>query len=176
VLQRWRIDKVRPYAPTGARLLDIGSSDGALYERFRNLGQYVGIEPGLGSDRPLGPNARLIRGMFPRDLTNRGPFDTICMLAVLEHIPPDAHSTIARGCFEHLRPGGHLVVTVPSPRADSVLHVLRFLRVIDGMSLSQHYGFHPGQVGHLFERAGLRLVKRRRFELGFNNLFIFQRP
>jgi SAM-dependent methyltransferase len=175
-MQRWRIDKVRRYAPVGARLLDIGSSDGALYERFRHLGQYVGIEPGLESDRSLGPNARLIRGMFPRDLSDRGPFDTICMLAVLEHIPPDAHPTIARGCFEHLRPGGHLVVTVPSPRADSVLRVLRFLRIIDGMSLNQHYGFHPGQVGPLFEQAGLRLVKKNRFQLGFNNLFVFQRP
>jgi 2-polyprenyl-3-methyl-5-hydroxy-6-metoxy-1,4-benzoquinol methylase len=176
VMQRWRIEKVRPYVPAGARVLDIGSSDGALYESIRNLGQYVGIEPDLDSDRALGPNARLIRGMVPKDLAGQGPFDTICMLAVLEHIPPNAHPAIARGCFENLRPGGHLVVTVPSPRADGLLHLLRFLRVIDGMSLNQHYGFPPKRTGQLFERVGLKLVKKRRFQLGFNNLFVFQRP
>jgi 2-polyprenyl-3-methyl-5-hydroxy-6-metoxy-1,4-benzoquinol methylase len=176
VLQRWRIEKVRPYVTAGARLLDIGSSNGALSERILDLGQYVGIEPGLASDHSLGPNARLIRGIFPRDLPDSEPFDTICMLAVLEHIPPDVHPTIARGCFEHLRRGGHLVVTVPSPWADGVLHALRFLRIISGMSLDQHYGFHPKQAVHLFRGAGLRLVKKSRFQVGFNNLFVFQRP
>lgn len=157
-------------------MLDIGSSDGALYERIRNLGQYVGMNTGLDSDRLLGANARLIRGMFPRDLNDHAPFDTICMLAVVEHIPPDAHATLARECFEHLRVGGYLLVTVPSPRADGVLNVLRFLRVINGISLNQHYGFRPKQTAQLFERAGLRMVKKRRFELGFNTLFVFQRP
>lgn len=176
VLQRWRIGKVRPYVPAGARVLDIGSSDGALYECFPDLDQYVGIEPSLAGDRSLGPNARLIRGIFPRDLTDPAPFDTICMLAVLEHIPPDAHPTIASGCFEHLRRGGHLVVTVPSPRTDAVLYAIKFLRIIDGMSMDQHYGFDPTQAVGLFSGAGLRLVKKSRFQFGFNNLFVFQRP
>ena len=176
MLQRWRIEKVRLYATAGARLLDIGSSDGALYERFPDLGQYVGIEPGVASDRSLGPNARLIRGVFPRDLADSDPFDAICMLAVLEHIPQDVHPTIARGCFQHLRPGGHLVLTVPSPRADGVLDALRFLRIIGGMSLHQHYGFQPRRAVPLFTEAGLRLVKKTRFQLGFNNLLVFQHP
>jgi 2-polyprenyl-3-methyl-5-hydroxy-6-metoxy-1,4-benzoquinol methylase len=116
-----------------------------------------------------------VRGLFPQDLPDHSPFDVISMLAVLEHIPPDGQGAIARSCLEHLKPGGHVVITVPSPQADLVLDTLRFLRIIDGMALEQHYGFKPHETTGLFEGAGLRLVKKRRFQLGFNNLFVFQK-
>ena len=63
------------------------------------------------------------------------------MLAVLEHVQPAEQPVFAAACAKHLRPGGLLVVTTPAPAVDLILDVLTFLRLIDGMSLEQHYGF-----------------------------------
>ena len=176
VLQSWRISKVRPYAPPGTRVLDIGSSDGELYHQLPKLGSYIGIEPDLPATHQIGPQGTLIRGLFPQDLPDRTPFDVIAMLAVLEHIPTENQPPLATACFDYLKPGGHLVITVPSPQADLVLSTLRFLRIIDGMSLEQHYGFKPATTPAIFGSPGLQLILKRRFQFGFNNLFVFRRP
>ncbi|HEY7819578.1 MAG TPA: hypothetical protein VIG29_15255, partial [Vicinamibacteria bacterium] len=54
-------------------------------------------------------------------------------------------------------------------------HALKFLRLIDGMALDEHHGFEPSDTPAIFSGFGLRLVRRRKFQLGLNNLFVFQR-
>ena len=98
------------------------------------------------------------------------------MLAVLEHVPSEEQAALARACFQCLVPAGLVALTVPSPAVDRILGALRCMRLIDGMALEQHYGFEPDQTIALFTGAGFRLVSHRRFELGLNNLFVFQKP
>jgi 2-polyprenyl-3-methyl-5-hydroxy-6-metoxy-1,4-benzoquinol methylase len=175
ILQQWRIDKVRPYVSQGARVLDLGCADGALYQRLQaTVGEVVGIDPTLDHNVVMG-RCRLIAGRFPKDLPDTEPFDAITMLAVLEHIPLDEQPGLAAECARRLRPGGHLIITVPSPVVDRILSVLQFLRLIDGMSLEEHYGFEPSVVPALFGVNNMRLVKASAFQLGCNNLFVFQR-
>jgi hypothetical protein len=78
-----------------------------------------------------------------------------------------------RAIGRRLEHGGVLVATVPSPLVDHILHVLMFLRLIDGQEAHQHYGFVPKDLIKLFE-GNLRLVKHRKFQLGLNNLFVFE--
>lgn len=174
-LQNWRIDMVRPYLQPGGRVLDIGCADGALFRRQPGLGAYVGLDPAL--TQPLdAPPLCLIRGVFPDDLPSREPFDAITMLAVLEHIPPAQYERLARECAGYLKPGGYLLITVPSAVVDRILDVLHWARLIDGMALEEHHGFSAGQTPAIFAGADdLELVKRRRFQLGLNNLFVFRR-
>ena len=173
-LQNWRIDKVRPYLRPGARVLDIGCADGALFRRIPGLGSYIGLDPAL--DQPLDqPPVRLIRGMFPDALPNHEPFDAITMLAVLEHVPPDQYDRLARECSAHLKPGGRLLITVPSAIVDRILDLLHALRLIDGMALDEHHGFSADRTPYLFAATNLELVDRKPFQLGLNNLFVFRR-
>ena len=175
VLQRWRNAKARPYVAPGARVLDIGCADGALFRQFHSLiGEGVGIDPTL--DYAVdGENYRLIPGRFPDDVTDERRFDVITMLAVLEHVPAAYQPRWAEACARLLADGGHLVITVPSPSADGILRALQSLRLIDGMSLEQHYGFDPRTAPAIFGVDGLALVKFERFQLGFNNLLVFER-
>ena len=175
ILQQWRIAKARPYVSQGARLLDLGSADGALYHRLQaTVGEVVGIDPALEQNIEMG-RCRLIAGRFPEALPDTEPFDAITMLAVLEHIPIDEQPGLAAECARRLKPGGYLIITVPNPVVDRILSVLRFLRLIDGMSLEEHYGFEPSVVPALFGGNNMRLVKASAFQLGCNNLFVFQR-
>lgn len=174
LLQRWRIAKVRPYLKTGARVLDIGCADGALFRIVPGLGESVGIDPTLTAPATVGA-ARLQKGNFPADLPDAAPFDAITMLAVLEHIPRHEQAALAQHCRDALAPGSLLLITAPARMVDHVLTVLQFLRLIDGMSLEEHYGFEPGETMAIFGHAGFRLVKAERFQLGLNHLFVFER-
>jgi 2-polyprenyl-3-methyl-5-hydroxy-6-metoxy-1,4-benzoquinol methylase len=162
------------YLPKQSRVLDIGCADGALFRILPYLRNGVGIDPEV-SAVPTG-NAQLIRGMFPQNLPDNGPFDAITMLAVLEHIPKESQPILAQHCCRYLRSRGRLIITVPSPQTDYVLSVLRTLRLIHGMSLEQHYGYDVKLTPDLFEPAGFKLLVARKFQLGLNNLFVFEKP
>lgn len=168
--------KAAAFIGRGDCVLDIGSADGALFRLVPDLGPSVGIEPELESEHiSESPNVDYYRGYFPAALPGPMTFDAITMLAVLEHVPSDQQESLARACAAHLKPGGRLIVTVPSQAVDYVLTVLKWLGVIDGMSLHQHYGFEASQTPKIFLPHGLRLIAARRFQLGLNNLFVFGR-
>jgi hypothetical protein len=68
-----------------------------------------------------------------------------------------------------------VIVTVPSPRVDDILGVLTRLRLVKGMSLEEHYGFDPAQTESVFSPPRFRVAHRGRFQLGLNNLFVFEK-
>lgn len=175
ILQSWRIAKARPYLNPGARVLDIGSADGELFQRLTFISRdSLGIDPTLKADATVA-GVRLIAGYFPNDMPDARPFDAITMLAVLEHFPAAAYPDLTRGCARFLKPGGHLIITVPSAVVDHVLAVLKFLRLIHGMSLEEHHGFEVGQTPGIFPEPEFQIFVRKRFQLGMNNLFVFRR-
>jgi SAM-dependent methyltransferase len=176
VLERWRIRVVARYLFHRDRLLDIGCGNGEIFRQLRWLGPSVGVDPALtGENMPTIPNTRFFSGMFPEVLPEPMTFDAITLLAVLEHLPPDTQTMLARDCAAHLKPGGRLILTIPSPFTDYVLWVLTTLRIMHGTSLHQHYGFDIRKTPQVFEPHGFRLLAHKRFQLGLNNLFVFER-
>lgn len=175
ILQQWRFAKARPYIPCAARVLDIGSRDGTLFQRFDGL-----IRGGMGIDPVLKHNTHiddvlLIAGCFPKHMPDVEPFDAITMLAVLEHIPPSEYAHLSHACARFLKPGGVLIITVPSSKVDLILRVLKFFRLIDGMSLEQHFGYDVAQTTVIFSADCFDLKRHTRFQLGLNHVFVFKR-
>jgi SAM-dependent methyltransferase len=175
-LRRWRFSKARPYVGPADRVLDVGCGDGAF---FRYLGE--GFASGIGVDpdltRPVEAGRyRLVPARFPDAFETSDRFTVITMLAVLEHMPDPILRTVPQRCLDILDPDGKVVITVPAPAVDSILHLLIRLRVMRGSAVHEHHGLDPWMIPALFREAGFRPLALKRFELGLNNLFVFQRP
>ncbi len=158
-------------------MLDVGCAEGALFDLLRGrIAGGVGIDP----DAPPPGTARqregvhLVRGLFPADAPDQ-KFDAITMLAVVEHLPASSYAATGAAAARLLRDGGSLIVTVPEPVVDHIVKLLQRLRLAEGMSLHEHHGFLTAQTRAIFEPAGFQLIRHRRFQLGLNNLFVFER-
>lgn len=177
-IQKLRISKAAKYIPADSRLLDIGCADGAIFQQLSNkIREGVGIDPGIptGSN---GSNFQLVRGYFPEDMPpSQFDFDVVTLLAVLEHIPMEKQLLLAENIFRYLDSGGLLIISVPlSPHVDKILDVLKFLHLIDGMALEEHFGFDIKTVVDTFTKYGFDLIQHEYFQFGLNNLFVFKKP
>jgi hypothetical protein len=172
-LRRRRFAKASPWLPQHSRVLDIGSSDLALFGYRPDL-VGVGLDP---DPQPSGARSgvELRRGTFPSGILAGETFDAIVMLAVAEHVQPAELRKWSAQLPAVLAAGGTLVITVPSPLVDYILHFLLKLKLVAGIAAHQHYGFRPAWVTALFSSPELELLIHKRFQLGLNNLFVFRR-
>ncbi len=174
-VQRWRIAKAVPFIGKGAKILDIGSGEGELFEVLGDRISFgIGVEP-LLPETIEGPRYRVIPGPFPPQAPFAQKFDVITILAVLEHFPEEVLQTCCKTCRELLNTGGHVIITVPSRYVDGILNLMRFLKLVDAETLGEHHGFDVSMVAKLFPPAHFRLVTKKKFQLGFNNLFVFRK-
>ena len=113
------------------------------------------------------------KGTFPGLNLQQTNFDAIIMLAVLEHIPKEKLNLISEECRALLKINGLLLMTVPSKRVDFILRILKKIKLIEAETLDQHYGFDVNRVEELFDSWHFKLLVKRKFQLGLNNLFVF---
>jgi hypothetical protein len=175
LLQRWRLRMGMQWLGNDVRVIDVGAHRGELFEALGpRLREGFGIESLADCERQA---AKFVihRGLFPVVKPAGTEWDAITLFAVLEHIPRAEHAILARACFDLLRVGGRVVITVPAKAADHLLFGLRLFRLIDGMSLEEHFGFEAAETDQVFSAPLFKLVQHRRFQLGFNNLFVFEK-
>jgi 2-polyprenyl-3-methyl-5-hydroxy-6-metoxy-1,4-benzoquinol methylase len=176
-IQSLRFRMAGKFLQPKSKLLDIGCNQCEFFTYLKNQEIHgVGIDAQPeGKITNLPPNVSFIQAVFPSARLTGQRFDNITILAVLEHIPASHQKKFAEACHELLEKKGKVIITVPSPIVDYILHMLRFLRVIHGMSVEQHHGFKPGDTLPLFEQAGFNLVRHKTFEFGLNHLFVFEK-
>ena len=175
-LQNWRMRQALHHVRSKARDIDVGAHEGELFEKLgARLAAGFGIEPLLTSS--LQRASYVVEpGYFPTVRPPAGEsWDAITMLAVLEHVPRSSQAALAEACHQLLKPGGRVIITVPSQAVDHVLSVLKFLRLIDGMSLEEHFGFEPAETLRIFSEPRFKLIRHSRFQLGLNHLYVFEK-
>ncbi len=175
-LQNARIKQARRFVHKNDTVLDIGSADGVMFDKWKGyISCGVGIDPTLTSK--ISTDYYVLHpGYFPDACIDGMQFNVITLLAVLEHIPSNQQKSFAQACFDFLQPKGRLIITVPSPQVDQILEVLLKLKLIEGMSLEEHYGYKPEHTEQIFSEAKLKLIHQEKFQFGLNNLFVFEKP
>lgn len=171
-LRKARISAALPHL-AGA-VLDFGCGVGAL-AGFIPPDRYTGAD----SDAESLERARVLHpshGFYhPPELGALGrTFDSIALLAVLEHVADRAEFLATLGTF--LAPRGRIVITTPHPVSDSVHRAGSRLGLFSREAGEEHGSLISGvEMGRLARGAGFTLALRRRFLLGMNQLFILEK-
>ena len=176
VLRRMRIGRVLPYVKRvpGCRLLDVGC--GWEARLLRELEPYIASGCGIDFKAPAldTPKLRTIAARLDERLPfDSESFDVVTMLAVLEHLEKPAH--IMREIARLLRPGGRLLLTVPSWYAKPVLEFLAFkLGLVNPEEIRDHKTyFNRADLLRLVAGCGGLVVERHRyFQAGMNNYLV----
>ena len=155
-----------PVTKSTPRLLDVGCAHGWFIERASSRFDVTGIEPDAGVAAATRARGLPVRsGFFPDVLGPDECFDVIVFNDVLEHIP-DINTTLV-ACWQHLAPGGCVIVNAPSSRG--LLYRLSVLlaRIGLGRAFDRMWqlGFHSPHV-HYFATTNLVLLAHKAgFEL-----------
>lgn len=109
-----RLERRRPLR--GLRLLEVGSAWGWFLQAAEARGMVArGIEPEEANVRLATEEGLAVdHGLFPQDLTERGPYDLIVFNDVFEHLPEPAAMINVTETL--LAPGGMVVINLPSSR------------------------------------------------------------
>jgi len=160
-VEGYRVNKARPYVR--GRLLDVGCG-------FNNLVREYGS--GTGADVHPWPGVDVIIPDAGRLPFREGSFDTVTMIAVLNHVPHRREALVE--ARRVLGPSGRLLVTMIGPVVGRVAHLLfvRDERQRGGMKAGELLGMRPREVRTLLFDAGFEIVDEAPFEFGLNRLYI----
>jgi SAM-dependent methyltransferase len=146
----WLLARAQPYL--GRRVLEVGAGIGTFTEQLAEGRDVVAVEPDpalLSHLRTNAPSATVVEGEV--GAAPPGPFDSVVCFNVLEHIRDDRCALDA--LHERLRPGGHLLLLVPS-------HRFLYGPIDRGFDHERRYGRRA--LLALLEEAGFGVVELRR--------------
>lgn len=174
-IQKLRIKEAEKYI-IGNSILDIGCHQGELFNHLLKRKEITGD----GIDTVLTKTVttekyNLFPGYFPKDFKLQKQYDTTTFLAVLEHIPIEEIKKYPDILSNFLLPKARVIITIPSKKVDYILNVLLFFRLIKGMDLEHHQDFDRSLLKDIFISGGYKLIIEKKFELGLNNLYVFEK-
>lgn len=155
ILRRLRYKKALKYLKEG-RILDFGCDDQSLKEYLPKSCEYIGCEKDYS----------IIKGKF----------DTIFMIAVLEHLNQKNAYKVLDLLFNSLNYGGRLIITTPSVYCKTLLEFLAFkLHLEDKEAVREHlYYWSKNEFIGLAKNYGL-FLEYKTFQFGLNQLVMLEK-
>jgi len=175
-IQKKRIKLIEPYVPHNSYLLDIGC--GCFPQNLINLENKfkgaIGIDkdiPAQSFSQKVGFQKAYIETQLP---FSDNQFDCLLMLAVLEHL--NHPQAILQECYRILKPGGRLIITIPSNFSKPLLLSLAFLGLLSQEEIFDHkFYFSQKQMENMLEKAHFKKVVSKAYNLFMNLLFVYEK-
>jgi len=153
---KWRFDMITDIVealPRGDdfRMLDAGCGTGQMTKLLERYGEAVGLEiapEAIEFARKRGVH-NIVQGSITEPPFEPGSFDLVLSLDVIEHVDDDVH--ILNSLFDIVKPGGHLIVTVPAFQSlwsshDEINHHKRRYRVPQLRNMIENAGFDMTRI------------------------------
>lgn len=171
LLRQLRLRRVVSQIPAQATLLDVGCGTTAAF--LQAIAPQ--IKQGVGVDFKVEPvevgNLSTQKMMLGEQLPfEENAFDVVTLLAVLEHI--EHEQAILHEIYRVLKPGGMLLLTVPSVWAQPVLEFLAYrLHLVSKAEIADHKRYYNRQrlEQALISGAGFDEFHHEYFQLWMNN-------
>lgn len=160
-VEQLRLLQVLPHVR--GRLLDIGCGYNNLVRRYGN---------GVGVDIYPWPGVDILVAREPRLPFPDGAFDTVAIIAALNHITD--REAMLKEAGRVLRDDGRLILTMIGPLTGWFAHIIfrQDEQVRGGMKPGELKGMTSGQIKRLLEGAGFMIRLHKTFELGLNHLYV----
>lgn len=165
-LRRRRVKAVLPYLK--GKVLDFGCGVGYLAQ-YCSSESYIGIDKdgeSLSAARKTYPMYK-----FQSTLPVAEKFDTVIMLAVIEHI--NSVEDLLKDLSNVLIDDGRILITTPAPVADSIHAIGARIGLFSHIAYEEHEKLYDlSEMSKLIAHSGLSLRKYKRFLYGMNQLFV----
>jgi SAM-dependent methyltransferase len=178
LIRRQRTAMVTPFIR--GDVLEIGCHDAATLQRpSPELRRYVGTdidELALERARDRYPDREFIaRNIEIDDLGFRDEFDTVLLVALIEHILNQRH--LLQQCHRALRPGGVLVITTPTPFGNDIVHRTGARLGLFHKSVADHHVviYDKRRLQAAATMVGFTLDRHRYFQLRCNQLAVLRK-
>ena len=153
-------------------LLDIGCGTNELIRHYRSKrGMAIGV------DVYPWPGADVVCNTTTLPFRDRR-FDTVVMLACLNHIPASKRNQVLREARRVLKDGGQVLITMINPVVGFFVHKIRHRHDLDqlerGMGDEEENGLWEREVKKLLAANGFRIIEIVPFVFGLNCLYVAQ--
>lgn len=172
-LTRQRFRAVSAYIH--GEVLDIGCGYGKILSLLPAGVTYAGVDSGpeiIQYLRKTYPDHEFyLLDLDKGELQLDRQFDTILMLAVVEHLSQPQKALCQ--ALEHLKPDGRLLITTPSPIGDRIHRLGARFGLFSQFAADDHETiFTQASLRRLLDDCGVQVDRYRRFLLGGNQLFV----
>ena len=98
-------------------------------------------------------------------------FESVTLLAVVEHLDPALMAILFKEVYRVLKPGGMVVLTTPAAWSDGLLKFMARINLVSAEEIHEHaYAYTLPLLGWYFGQAGFEMTKTKfgYFEFMFN--------
>jgi 2-polyprenyl-3-methyl-5-hydroxy-6-metoxy-1,4-benzoquinol methylase len=177
---KWRFDMITEIVeslprPEGFKMLDAGCGTGQMTKLLERYGEAVGLEiapEAINFARKRGVK-NIVQGSITDPPFPAGSFDLVLSLDVIEHVDNDVQ--ILNSLFDIVKPGGHLIVTVPAFQSlwsqhDEINYHKRRYRVPQLRTMIADAGFEVSRITYCNTALFAPVFVTRKAKTAFRNL------